>query len=398
MNILITSYDMNPQYVFGDKRVSLTLAKEWKRRGHNVFFLCYCPSSCRLKEVEGIEFMFFPDNDIVSSDKNLSFFHHVIETRKVQIILHQHAKIESFNKLCFALDTKAKIISVIHFDIEHEKKVLAHFFFAKMRNGKNIIKWLLDLIRYFKYLIYTKREVNLRLKQLYTEIYLKSNKVALLSDSFKESFMKYVDYADAGKLIAINNPVLPILFKDGEVSKEKTVLWIGRLGYEKGLDKMLFIWKEMNRSHPDWQLKILGSGDWKYWNEMISRYNIQNAEVVGFCNPTDYYAKASIICMTSIAEGWGMVLVEAQQYGCVPIAYRSYAALDDIITDGENGFCVKAFDQKEYVKKLRKLMDDSELRHRMSISGIKSVERYNVEHIGALWIDNFERMLQLDKP
>ena len=96
--------------------------------------------------------------------------------------------------------------------------------------------------------------------------------------------------------------------------------------------------------------------------------------------------------MTSIAEGSGMVLVEAQQYGCVPIAYRSYAALDDIITDGENGFCVKAFDQKEYVKKLRKLMDDSELRHRMSISGIKSVERYNVEKIAAIWIDSFERM------
>lgn len=102
--------------------------------------------------------------------------------------------------------------------------------------------------------------------------------------------------------------------------------------------------------------------------------------------------------MTSIAEGWGMVLVEAQQYGCVPIAYRSYAALDDIITDGENGFCVKAFDQKEYVKKLRELVGDSELRHRMANSRIKSVERYNVEHIGALWIDNFERILQLDKP
>ena len=77
---------------------------------------------------------------------------------------------------------------------------------------------------------------------------------------------------------------------------------------------------------------------------------------------------------------------------------NSYAALDDIITDGENGFCVKAFDQKEYVKKLRELVGDSELRHRMANSGIKSVERYNVEHIGALWIDNFERMLQLDKP
>ena len=89
-----------------------------------------------------------------------------------------------------------------------------------------------------------------------------------------------------------------------------------------------------------------------------------------------------------------MVLIEAQQYGCVPIAYSSFAALDDIINDGENGFSVKAFDQKEYVSKLRRLMDDSNIRDRMSVNAIESVKRFNVDNIAALWIDNFERILE----
>ena len=157
---------------------------------------------------------------------------------------------------------------------------------------------------------------------------------------------------------------------------------------------MLNIWKEINKTHSDWQLKILGSGDWDYWKKIIVRYNIENAEVVGFCNTSEYYQKASIICMTSVTEGLPMVLIEAQQYGCVPIAYSSFAALDDIINDGENGFSVKAFDQKEYVSKLRRLMDDSNIRDRMSVNAIESVKRFNVDNIAALWIDNFERILE----
>lgn len=88
-----------------------------------------------------------------------------------------------------------------------------------------------------------------------------------------------------------------------------------------------------------------------------------------------------------------MVLVEAQQYGCVPMAYRSYAALDDIIVDGENGYSVKAFDQNDYVNKLRRLMDDVDLRRRMAMRGIESVKRFDVDKIAATWIAHFESIL-----
>ena len=93
MNILITSNDPYPQYIGGDKRVAISLAKEWTRCGHNAFFLCYSPSLLRKSEVDGIEQLFFPDNNHLFSDRNLSFFRKTIMERKVLIVLHQHPKV-----------------------------------------------------------------------------------------------------------------------------------------------------------------------------------------------------------------------------------------------------------------------------------------------------------------
>ena len=393
MNVLITSNDPYPQFIGGDKRVALILAKEWKWYGHEVFFLCYSPSPLRKAEVEGIEQLFFPDNNNLFSESNLSFFSKTIMERKVQIVLHQHPKTPEFNKLCFALHTLVKIISVVHFDIAHEEKVLARSFFVRMRNGSNIKRWIIDGLLYVKYLLFAKRKQHSELVRLYTDIYDHSDCVALLSSSCIDSFITYVPYANRGKLWAVNNPIKPIEYIP-TIPKEKIVLWVGRLDMgAKRVDYMLRIWREINQTHSDWQLKILGSGDWDYWRSIIVSYDIKNAEIVGFCNPSEYYAKASILCMTSVTEGWGMVLVEAQQYGCVPMAYRSYAALDEIITDGENGYNIKAFDQKEYVTKLRRLMNDSELRHRMAIQGLENVKRLHVDKIAKTWISHFESML-----
>ena len=45
-------------------------------------------------------------------------------------------------------------------------------------------------------------------------------------------------------------------------------------------------------------------------------------------NPEPYYNEASIFMMTSSFEGWGLTLTEAQQYGCVPLAFHSFASLN----------------------------------------------------------------------
>lgn len=70
---------------------------------------------------------------------------------------------------------------------------------------------------------------------------------------------------------------------------------------------------------------------------MACKLNLRNIEFKGTQPSEPYYAESSVLCMTSTYEGFPMVLIEAQQYGCVPMAFDSFEAVHDIIEDGENG-------------------------------------------------------------
>lgn len=53
-----------------------------------------------------------------------------------------------------------------------------------------------------------------------------------------------------------------------------------------------------------------------------------------------------------------MVLVEAMQFGCVPIAFDSFEAIHDVIIPEKTGELVKPFKIKDYINKLSNLIDD----------------------------------------
>ena len=71
-----------------------------------------------------------------------------------------------------------------------------------------------------------------------------------------------------------------------------------------------------------------------------AQHGLKRVRFEGRQNPKRYYEEASIFMLTSSFEGWGLTLTEAQQFGCVPLAFYSYASLPDIITDGKNGFMI----------------------------------------------------------
>ena len=93
--------------------------------------------------------------------------------------------------------------------------------------------------------------------------------------------------------------------------------------------------------------------------------------------------KSKCFLMTSACEGFPMTLLEAQQCGCVPILYDSFASAKDVVTDGENGILIENRDKEAYVTALKKLMKDDALRNRMSEACIKLTERFSVENIAA---------------
>ena len=166
---------------------------------------------------------------------------------------------------------------------------------------------------------------------------------------------------------------------------------VSRLEEEpKRISLALKIWKEIETDHTlsEWKLKIVGHGKMESWyKSLVIHYGLQRVFFEGTKNPEPYYNEASIFMMTSSFEGWGLTLTEAQQYGCVPLAFRSFASLTDIITDKVNGFAIPNDDISLYIKQIKLLMTDEKLRKSMSANAIESSKQFSIEIIIKKWME-----------
>ena len=177
-------------------------------------------------------------------------------------------------------------------------------------------------------------------------------------------------------------------------NKKKEVLFLGRLDNKaKRLDLLLQIWSKVENCVNDWILNICGEGqDGSMLKKMKEDLGIRNAYFRGFVKPEDYYRTASVFCMTSAMEGFGLVLAEAACFGCVPMAFNSYEAVEDIITDNENGRLIQPFDIDAYANALMELIENEELRMHLALNAKRDVKRFGPEKIMDDWENLFEEV------
>jgi glycosyltransferase involved in cell wall biosynthesis len=171
-------------------------------------------------------------------------------------------------------------------------------------------------------------------------------------------------------------------------------LFVGRLrNCVKGGDKLLRIWNEVESLFPDWQLDIVGDGEDRGVLEMqADNLGLKHVTFHGFQNPALFYQRSRIFCMTSIYEGFGLVLTEAMQHGVVPMAFNSYRSVKDIIDDNINGILIKSFDEKEYADKLIGLMNDEEKYIEMSYAAMLKSAVFSKEIIVKKWCNLIENL------
>lgn len=395
MNICIINVDSNPQFIGGIKRVCVTLAKQWIQQGMNVCFVCIGDANKRYNNVAGISQVHLPEPTGVLSEANKSYLQQLIQEKKVAILFNPFMDCKEATRLCFEVSKACdvKLVTVWHFSPTHFIDIVDNSFFILYKKGNTLKRYLIDSLLCIKWELLNRKKIQETWNKYFDECVKNSDAVVYLSNRFFPIVDRMVGY-HSNKVRAINNPNS---FDVGEIKhldkKDKIVLWSGRLGYDaKRTDKMLSIWKQVYSNHPDWKLVICGSGNTRYFKDICKKFHIQNVEFPGFVNMEEYYAKSSILCNTSVAEGWGLVLVEAMQYGCVPLAFDSYASVHDIIEDGENGYIIPAFDEKEYARKLDLLITDEDLRMRMATKGRESTERFNPLAIAQQWIDLFKRL------
>ena len=177
----------------------------------------------------------------------------------------------------------------------------------------------------------------------------------------------------------------------------KRIITIGRYSYEKGWDLLLRIWALVEKEYKDWQLYVYGMGDPTPYVRMLDNLSIDkkrchlNASLVSV---EEGYLRSSILVQPSRTEGFGLVIVEAMACGLPVIAFDCENGPRSILTDGEEGYLIPAFDVELFADRLKKLMSDENLRRNMGDKGQKKSQCYHIDSIGRQWNQLFDDLMQ----
>lgn len=142
--------------------------------------------------------------------------------------------------------------------------------------------------------------------------------------------------------------------------------------------------------HPDWKLNIYGSGCFQMeYRKLINDLNMQNyIEIFDFTkNPLAVYQTVSIYAMCSREEGFPMVLLEAGCQGLPIISYDIQFGPRTLIKDTVTGYIIPDGNKEKFARSLEKLMNDDNLREKMSENIRKDIPaRFSEDVIMDKWI------------
>ena len=359
----------------GVERVSFLLKKELNSRGYN------CYEGCTKGENFNHNKDVFEYNFNDSKQNVLASLTAFIDKYNIQIIIIQGLFDPNINNAVFHLKKKCscKIIFCLHNAPSAYVRKIPLSFFDQVK----IFIWY--LIK-FHIIIFDYREH--RLKML-NEMFDIADRFVLLSTSYIKELCKITKTQDISKTVCINNPLTFHNPKVDFTQKKKQVLILGRLeDFQKNISSALRIWKLIeNSKFHDWKLVIVGSGvDEKKLQNYAKELNLKSYTFIGETSkPEKYYQESSIFMMTSHIEGWPMTLPEAQQFGCIPIVFNTFAALSEIIENGVNGNIVEKKDEKLFAKKLLELMENTSLRQEIAEKCISKSQEFSSKAIGDKW-------------
>ena len=228
------------------------------------------------------------------------------------------------------------------------------------------------------------------------QLNLIATRIVLLSARELPIIEKLVPEA-AGACDVINNPLSweDICKENILQSKKKEVLIVSRLyNPEKRIDRALYIWQMLEqRGLTDWQLRIVGAGvHEQYLKDLVQKLGLKQVSFEGRQESRPFYLDAALFMMTSAVEGWGLTLTESMQSGVVPIAFDSYPALHDIITDQYDGCIIPDNDLEAYANCMEELMCNRSKRERIARNGLTSCRRFEIDKIVQKWCKLIESL------
>jgi len=170
----------------------------------------------------------------------------------------------------------------------------------------------------------------------------------------------------------------------------KNILFVGVNWALKGGPDLEQAFRLVLDRYPEATLTIIGSSP---------KINLPQVQVLGKVPLADlppYYEHASVFCLPTKYEAFGVAYIEAME-NSLPIVATNLGAIPDFVSEGENGYLVPPGDAQAIAKALLDLLSDPA---RCQAFGEKSraiyLERYNWKNTGRLIRENILSILGED--
>ena len=212
------------------------------------------------------------------------------------------------------------------------------------------------------------------------------DRLVTLTDSAHKEIEAIAMHIMDNRILTIPNP----LMANNPVKKVSSLhngnaVFVGRLSHEKGVMRLMRIWRQVHSELSHYNLKVYGTG--ACLDEMLDF--VRNSGDIGvmfmgFCpDKEQIYKDADLLLMTSDREGFGMVLTEAMYYGVPCIAFDCPVSPKEIIADA--GVTVTCYDENQYAQEVIHLLSDEERLKNLQLKAIRRAQDFYISTIMTQW-------------
>lgn len=229
-------------------------------------------------------------------------------------------------------------------------------------------------------------------------MFIRAAAIVVLGRSWRNFVAARVPEAQDRIVIVPNATEVPALARSGRDDDSVHIVFLGRLEARKGVPQLCAALATLNEL-PAWRATIAGDGEAEETRALIKQLGLaQRVELPGWQGSEDVarlLSGADILALPSFAENLPMSVIEAMAAGVTVVA-TPVGAVEDIVTDGENGLLVPAGDIQALATALRRLIVDPDLRARLGKAGL-AVHRQRLDvgpfadKLIAVWSDAADR-------
>lgn len=190
---------------------------------------------------------------------------------------------------------------------------------------------------------------------------------------------------------------LPFPIEEKATLKSKKIIVVGRITWQKGLDRVIKLGCDILPLFPEWEINIYGTGDAEIkskLNKTIQSANLSDRIVIHdpVNNIKEKYLESSISLMMSRSEGFPLGMVEAMACGLPFVSLDFNSGPRDIIKNAEDGFIAESYE--DFKEKLLLLMKEEELRIKMGDAAFHNMKRLEWDKIGASWKKIIQKIVE----